>query len=133
MNEVRKQWLFTALKIIDPVWKSLENGNLKKELPLDFHNQRCEFAPLEAFGRSVLGIAPWLELETDMDEEEKKLQKEYRERFIKCLDNATDPKSPDFMLFDRGGQPLVDAAFLAQAIVRMRNFINRDLPENVKV
>jgi len=132
MNTTRQIWLDTALKIIDPVWNALEKGELKKELPLEFHNERAEFAPLEAFGRSALGIAPWLELEDITDSEEKKLQSEYRQRFIKCLDNATNPQSPDYMLFDRGGQPLVDTAFLAQALYRMKNFIQKNLPDEVK-
>ena len=35
-----------------------------------------------------------------------------------AMDSATDPDSPDLMNFSEGGQPLVDAAFLAQAILR---------------
>ena len=34
------------------------------------------------------------------------------------LRRATDPSSPDFLNFTRGRQPLVDAAFLAHAMVR---------------
>src|SRR5690606_17843738 len=45
-----------------------------------------------------------------------------RERYIKAarkgLVMATDPASPDRMNFSRGGQPLVDAAFLAQALLQ---------------
>jgi len=36
----------------------------------------------------------------------------------RALDAATDPQSRDFMNFTKGGQPLVDAAFLAQGILR---------------
>ena len=32
-----------------------------------------------------------------------------------AIDSATDPKSPDFLNFSKGRQPLVDAAFLADA------------------
>ncbi|MCR4902350.1 MAG: DUF2264 domain-containing protein [Butyrivibrio sp.] len=132
MNKARNEWLKSALKIIDPIWNSLEKDELKEKLPLDFHKERAEFAPLEAFGRSVLGIAPWLELESIEDEEEKKLQKEYRVRFLKCLDNATNKEAKDFMVFNRGGQPLVDAAFLAEAIVRMKTFVNANISEGIK-
>ncbi len=31
---------------------------------------------------------------------------------------ATDPASPDRMNFSKGGQPLVDAAFLSQALLQ---------------
>src|SRR3989441_2380610 len=34
------------------------------------------------------------------------------------LFRSTDPRSPDYLNFARGRQPLVDAAFLAHAIVR---------------
>ncbi|MGH8023858.1 MAG: DUF2264 domain-containing protein, partial [Limisphaerales bacterium] len=42
----------------------------------------------------------------------------YIELTLASLDAATDPKSPDFMNFNHGGQPLVDAAFLAQGLLR---------------
>ena len=48
-----------------------------------------------------------------------------REKFIglavKSLVNATDPKSPDFLNFKTGGQPLVDTAFLALGLLRAPN------------
>jgi len=50
-------------KIAEPVLENLAKGKLKENLPLDFHSERKNFAPLEAFGRTALGIAPWLELE----------------------------------------------------------------------
>ena len=37
---------------------------------------------------------------------------------VQVIRNATDPESPDFMNFTKGGQPLVDAAFLSQALLR---------------
>jgi hypothetical protein len=48
------------------------------------------------------------------------------------LDSATDPASPDFMNFSNGGQPLVDAAFLAQAILRSRSALWEPLEARVK-
>jgi hypothetical protein len=36
----------------------------------------------------------------------------------KAIDAATNPRSPDFLNFSRGRQPLVDTAFLAQALLR---------------
>jgi hypothetical protein len=35
-----------------------------------------------------------------------------------AIQSGTDPQSPDFMNFNKGGRPVVDAAFLALAIVR---------------
>lgn len=114
----RRQWVNAMCKIAEPVLENLAKGKLKENLPLDFHSERKNFAPLEAFGRTALGIAPWLELE-DVRGEEKVLQEHFRELMLQCMDRATNPDSPDYMDFgDTGMQSLVDAAFLSHAIVR---------------
>ena len=122
---IRKEWLDALLKIVSPVMDALESGELKKKMPLSFHNERAEFAPLEAFGRSMLGLAPWLGVDSgDLEADEQMLQKKYRDKAVRCIAMATNPDSPDFMVFDSGGQPLVDAAFLAHAIVRAPNLLS---------
>lgn len=119
MEDTRKEWLAALLTITGPVLDALENGELKQRLPLDFHAGRAQYAPLEAFGRSMLGLAPWLALDAGtLSAEERKLQSEMRRKAVRCLAMASDPDSPDFMNFTDGGQPLVDAAFLAHALVR---------------
>ena len=127
----RQEWLEDLLKITGPVLDALERGELKKTMPLEFHADRAAFAPLEAFGRSMLGLAPWLEAE-GLDGEERELQRAWREKALRCIDRATDPASPDYMLFDRGGQPLVDAAFLAHAIVRAPKALAETLEPRVR-
>ena len=72
---------------------------------------------LEAFGRLMAGLAPWLEL-SGLDGEEARLQARTRTLATNALEVAVDPASPDAMNFTRESQPLVDAAFLAQAILR---------------
>ncbi len=115
----RREWLEALLKIVGPVLNHLSEGTLNQNLPLDYHPDRAPFAPLEAFGRSMLGLAPWLEADAErLDPEERTLQKAWREKALLCLSRATDPLSPDYMLFDRDGQPLVDTAFLAHALLR---------------
>lgn len=131
---VRSEWLKDLLTICSPVYESLAKGELKKNMPLDFHPDRAEFAPLEAFGRSIMGLAPWLEADQKcLDADEAALQKEWRQKALLCIDRATDPTSPDFMLFDRGGQPLVDAAFLAHALVRAPRELAGKLDPRVKM
>jgi hypothetical protein len=78
---------------------------------------RASVSHLEAFGRTMAGISPWLELGAD-DTPEGRLRVEYIELARKGLAHAVDPRSPDFMNWTEGGQPLVDAAFLAHAVVR---------------
>lgn len=132
-TDVRKEWLDALLKIVSPVLDALEKGELKKQLPLSFHGERAEFAPLEAFGRGMLGLAPWLEAESqELEDEERDLQQKFREKALRCIAMAVDPESPDFMVFDRGGQPLVDTAFLAYAIVRAPKALAEELSPEVR-
>lgn len=133
MNDIRRDWLERLLKIEKNVLDHLAAGELKKTMPLAFHAERADFAPLEAFGRSMLGLAPWLEADPDaLDAQERELQAEWREKAIRCIDMATNPESPDFMNFTTGGQPLVDTAFLAHAIVRAPKALAAALPERVR-
>lgn len=131
MENCRTSWLSAMLKIVSPVLDALERGELRASMPLNFHLDRADFAPLEAFGRSLLGLAPWLELE-GLEGEEARLQSRYREKALNCLAMASDPASPDFMNFCRGGQPLVDAAFLAHALVRAPKSLAGSLPEKAR-
>ena len=133
MEYKRKQWIDAMCKIVTPVLDMLEHGKLKQSLPLTFHEERKAFAPLEAFGRSMLGLAPWLEADSEiLDEEERTRQAVYRAKAVRCIEMATNPESPDFMLFDEGGQPLVDAAFLAHALVRAPKALAAALPEETR-
>ena len=130
---VREEWLADLLKIIAPVIDHLAAGTLKARMPLSFHTERAAFAPLEAFGRSMLGLAPWLEADPSaLPDAERELQQNWREKVLRAVDRATDPASPDFMRFDDGGQPLVDTAFLAHAFVRAPRALVGALPERVR-
>lgn len=133
MTACRKEWLQALLTIVHPVLDALEKGELKKQMPLDFHDKRADFAPLEAFGRSMLGLAPWLEADSRaLDSEERSLQKSCRGKAVRCIAAAVDPQSPDFMNFRLGGQPLVDTAFLAYALVRAPNVLTKPLSPEVR-
>ena len=130
--EARAYWLQTMLKIADPVLKNLAAGTLKQNMPMVFHPDRAEYMHLEALGRTVCGIAPWLELD-GLTGEEAEIQAEYRELTRKAIANAVNPESPDFMNFTEGyGQALVDAAFLAHGIVRAPKQLFRALDEQTK-
>lgn len=105
-------------RIADPVLTALSKNQLKQLMPIEAKtNDRGNYTYLEAFGRLLAGMAPWLELGPNQT-----LEGQLREKYIELartgLHNATDPNSPDFMNFNKGGQPVVDAAFLAQALLR---------------
>lgn len=116
-NESRTFWIQTMTTIARPVLEALSQRRLYRSLPMEFHSERKEFACLEAFGRTLCGIAPWLECD-GLSGEEEALRKQFCEMALEGLDATTDPNSPDYMLFDGDGQPLVDAAFLAHGLIR---------------
>jgi hypothetical protein len=115
----RSYWLAMLDKVSTPVLENLARRELKKMMPVEAANpkDRSQYTHLEAFGRLLAGIAPWLAAQ-NLNESETKRQKGFTALAQASLDAATDPNSPDFMNFRQGGQPLVDAAFLAQGILR---------------
>jgi hypothetical protein len=128
--EQRKQLVDALILIANPVLESLSKDQLKKLMPVESapgeEKGRREVTYLEAFGRLLAGMAPWLELGPD-DSKEGKLRKKYIELALKGIHHATNPNSADYMNFNKGKQPLVDAAFLAQALLRAPNQLWKNL------
>ena len=118
-GEEERAYLVTTLqKIADPVLNNLSANTLKINMPVESNGkEREQYTYLEAFGRLVAGMAPWLALGADSTEEGE-LRAHYISLIQKSLDNATNPGAADYMNFDKGAQPLVDAAFLAQGLLR---------------
>jgi hypothetical protein len=115
----RDRWLQHLARLSDPVLTNLAGGTLRAQMPIEqaAGADRKSVTHLEAFGRLMAGLAPWLEL-SGLDGEEARLQARTRTLASNALEVAVDPASPDAMNFTRDSQPLVDAAFLAQAILR---------------
>ncbi|MCL6601502.1 MAG: DUF2264 domain-containing protein [Paenibacillus sp.] len=130
-KEQRKYWLDTMLLIGGPVLEALAERKLKEKLPTEFNSERSQFAHLEAFARLACGMAPWLELK-GLEGEEEQLRARYAGLMLEAIDAAVDPESPDYMEFKTEGQPLVDAAFLAHALVRAPKTLTGQLSERVK-
>ena len=118
----RQYWLSQMDRIARPVFSNLAEGKLKERMTLtlsdrvDNKTNRTNAAYLEAFGRTLSGLGPWLELEGG-SAEEIKLREQYRTWAIKAVANAVDPASADYMTW-AGGQPLVDASFFALGMIR---------------
>jgi len=108
-----------ARRLVDPVLGHLAKGTLRARMPVEqaAGARREAVTHLEAFGRLIAGLAPWLELAAD-DTPEGRLRSEYAALARRALAMAVDPSSPDFLNFTRERQPLVDAAFLAQGLLR---------------
>lgn len=131
MTDSRKLWLESMFRIADPVLEALSNQKLKECMPVDSPSAgRENYAYLEAFGRLLAGMAPWLE--NKQDGEEEKLRNKYARMARQAIDAGTDPNSADFMNFTEGGQPLVDTAFLSHAIVRAPQELYGQLEPRVK-
>jgi hypothetical protein len=123
----RAVWVGVLRRLADPVLNNLANDTLIARMPVEeaVNANRAGVTHLEAFGRLVAGIAPWLELAAD-DSEEGRLRASYAALTRRALAHAVDPASKDFLNFSgaaRPGrpasrQPLVDAAFLAQGVLR---------------
>lgn len=61
----RQYWLDLLYKISYPLLNSLSKGELKKLMPIEKNVKSKEsehFAYLEALGRLLCGISPWIEL-----------------------------------------------------------------------
>jgi hypothetical protein len=118
----RALWLSYLDKVARPVLSNLAADKLKEKMTvilsknIDNADNRSKVAYLEAFGRTFSGIAPWLNSEGGT-REETTLRNQYREWMLKAIANAVNPSAKDYMKWD-GGQPLVDASFLALGLVR---------------
>ncbi len=117
----REYWVQVLTRVAHPVLQALSERNLKAEMPVEAPHgnvaDRRQFTYLEAMGRLLTGIAPWLE-SGPQSGPEGALRKQYAEWSRMAIQAGTDPASPDFMNFNQGRQPVVDAAFLALAILR---------------
>jgi hypothetical protein len=114
----REYWISVMRRLADPVLTNLANGTLKAQMPVEQGaSDRRSVTHLEAIGRLIAGLAPWIELAAD-ETSEGKLRAQYAALAHRAIARAVDPASPDFMNFTRDRQPLVDAAFLAQGILR---------------
>lgn len=119
----RQFWLQQLDIMVRPVLSSLAKDSLKISMPKitsirsDNKEARIKVQYVEVLGRVLSGIAPWLQLEGG-SEQEVALRKQYREWTIKGLQNALDSNANDFMRFDVTGQQLVDASFIALAVIR---------------
>jgi hypothetical protein len=92
---------------------------------------RASVTHLEAIGRLLAGLAPWLELPVDSTPEGA-LRARYAGLARQALASAVDPASPDFLSFSHDRQPLVDAAFLAQGLLRAPRALGEELSAPVR-
>jgi len=120
-NNDRVYWVNLAYKMAAPVLENMSKGKLSENMQLelspawDGRDKRVSY--MECFGRLMDGIAPWLALPDD-DSNEGQMRKQLREWALVSYANAVNPNSPDYLLWRKEGQPLVDAAYIASSFLR---------------
>jgi hypothetical protein len=117
----REYWAKSCYTMAKPVLSAMSKGELQKTMLVEvspiWDNRNKKVAYMEAFGRLMAGIAPWLALPDD-ETPEGVQRKQLREWALKSYSNAVDPESPDYLLWDTEGQALVDGAFIANSFLR---------------
>jgi hypothetical protein len=132
----RRLWTDLLYKIAAPILASLAEGDLRKNMPVrlspHWNAGNPAVAYLEAFGRLMAGLAPWLALENNETNttptaktpiaptagDETARRRELYNWYLAAITRIADPADSDCMAWDAGPQPLVDAAYLAHAFLR---------------
>lgn len=125
----RGWWVALLDRIVRPVLEAQATGRLRASMPVEHHpdvTDRTDFTYLEAVGRTLAGIAPWLE-SVPLESSEGRLRGELASLAQRAIARGVDDASPDRLNFERGYQPIVDAAFLAHAILRAPRTLWHDL------
>lgn len=126
-NNVYK-WLGCLDELVAKKLILISRQELKTKFPVivDELQRNTSSTHLEFVGRTLCGIAPLIEIDglnkigiTNDD-------------LYAGIHSITDPKSPDYLNFNQGTQPLVDTAFFALAFLRSPKVLWGSLPANTK-
>ena len=130
----REYWLGMLDRVCRPVLAALSARELTARMPVETApgaSNRRKVTYLEALGRTLAGIAPWLE-NGEATGDEGKLLAEYRTLSLSAVRAAVDPASPDYMHFGVDNQNIVDASFLALAVLRAPRQLQQQMPAAVR-
>lgn len=121
LSDSRVFWYELLSKIALPILDPMSRGQLKASMQIEYSPawdaREKTVAYMEAFGRLIAGLTPWLALPPD-ETPEGKLRTKITELLLKAHTHAVNPNSPDYLTWHREGQPLVDAAFIAHSFLR---------------
>jgi hypothetical protein len=131
----RAYWVHLLTKVADPVLRHLAANRLKARMPVEVPTGKPEarrpVTHLEAVGRTIAGIAPWLEV-ADKPDDEAATATAFAEWARRGLTNVVDPAAADHLDFTAGSQCLVDAAFLAYGLITAPRALWQPLDAEVK-
>ncbi len=135
IGEDRASWVVMLDRVAKPVLGALSERQLKAAMPVEAFagreqdRRKCTY--LEAAGRTLAGIAPWLE-HGPQSGAEGELRERYCEMALRAIAAGVDKGSPDYLDFGGDRQTIVDAAFLALAVVRAPRELRDKLPVEVR-
>lgn len=117
----RELWCDVMYRIAAPVLSNMSEGklqqNMQVELSPTWDGRNKGVTYMECFGRLMAGLAPWLTLPDD-DTSEGVQRKQLREWALESYAQAVNPEGPDYLLWRKEGQTLVDAAYVAESFLR---------------
>jgi hypothetical protein len=119
--EARSAWVDMLVKVSTPVIANLAAQQLKQKMPVEAQQgqeaKRAAVTHLEALGRTLAGLAPWLAA-SGLDSAEEARRAKMAALTRKALASAVEPTSADKLDFTAAAQNLVDASFLALGLSR---------------
>lgn len=131
----RVYWCSLLYQMAEPVLRNMAEGKLQATMQTEvsptWDGRNAKVIYMEAFGRLMAGVAPWLSLPDDETEEGKQRQ-QLRTWALKSYAHAVDPASPDYLLWEGEGQALVDAAYVAESFLRAYDQLWMPLDEKTK-
>lgn len=131
----RAYWCSLLYQMAEPVLRNMAEGKLQATMQTEvsptWDGRNAKVIYMEAFGRLMAGVAPWLSLPDDETEEGKQRQ-QLRAWALKSYAHAVDPASPDYLLWEGEGQALVDAAYVAESFLRAYDQLWMPLDEKTK-
>lgn len=133
--EDRAFWVENLRRVAEPLLTAMKDRRLKELMPVECKpgllegRKKCTY--LEAVGRLLSGISPWLE-HGPHDGREGALRERFAEYARGGIASGCDPSSSDYLNFGGDHQTLVDAAFLSLGVLRAPTALWEKLPAPAK-
>lgn len=117
----RTYWCNLMYRMAAPVLSNMSEGKLQQNMQVEvsptWDGRDKAVTYMECFGRLMAGLAPWLALPDDNTPEGLQ-RKQLRQWALKAYAQSVAPASADYLLWRKEGQPLVDAAYIANSFLR---------------
>jgi hypothetical protein len=131
----RTSWVAMMTRVAEPVLGNLAANQLKSRMPVEGAKgqaaDRRNVTHLEALGRTLGGLAPWLQ-STGLTAAEEGQRARFATLARQALVVATTPGAADQLNFVARPQNLVDAAFLAMGLGRARRALWESLEQTTR-